>query len=191
MDLVILFVSAAIVNNFVLTQFLGICPFVGVSKKIESALGMGLAVIFVITLASAVAFFAFRFILVPLNLEYLHIILFIIIVASLVQFIELFLKKSSPSLYNALGAYLPLISTNCAIMGAILLNMNNDHNFISSVIFSLGAGVGFLIAIVIFAGIRERLELNNVPKIFQGFPIALVAAGLMSIAFLGFTGLLQ
>ena len=190
MNLILLFLSAAVVNNFVLTRFLGICPFVGVSRKLESAVSMGLAVTFVLSLSSAVSYMVYTFFLVPLNMQYLHIIAFIVIIAALVQVVEMFLKKSSPTLYSAMGVYLPLITTNCAIIGAVLINMNEGLNFIESVVHATGAGLGFLLAIVIFAGLRERIERCDVPKAFAGLPIVLIAAGLMSIAFLGFAGLI-
>ncbi|MCL2396831.1 MAG: electron transport complex subunit RsxA [Defluviitaleaceae bacterium] len=190
MNLILLFLSAAVVNNFVLTRFLGICPFVGVSKKLDAAVGMGVAVTFVLTLSAAVAHLVYTNLLVPFDMVYLHIIAFILIVAALVQLVEMFLKKSSPTLYTALGVYLPLITTNCAIIGAVLINMNEGYNFIESVVHATGAGVGFLMAIVVFAGIRERIERCDVPRSFRGFPIALLAAGLMSIVFLGFAGLI-
>lgn len=188
MNLLMLFLSAAVINNFVITRFLGICPFLGVSKKLESAFSMGIAVTFVLALSSAVSFMVYNFLLVPFQMEYLHIIAFIVIIAALVQAVELFLKKSSPALYSALGVYLPLITTNCAIIGAVLISMNEGHGFMESVIYAIGAGIGFLIAIVIFAGIRERIERCDIPNAFKGYPIALIAAGLMSIAFLGFAG---
>lgn len=153
-------------------------------------MGMGIAVTFVLTMASAAAYMAYDFILVPLNATFLHVIVFILLIAVLVQFVEMFLKKSMPSLYNSLGVYLPLITTNCAILGAVLLNLQEDFTFASSVVHGIGAGVGYTIAIVMFAGIRVRMERNNIPKVFQGFPIALISAGLMSMAFLGFTGLI-
>ena len=190
MNLILLFLSAAVINNFVLTRFLGICPFAGVSRKLESAVSMGLAVTFVLSLSSAVSYIVYTFFLVPLNMQYLHIIAFIVIIATLVQAVEMFLKKSSPTLYSAMGVYLPLITTNCAIIGAVLINMNEGFGFIESVVHATGAGLGFLLAIVIFAGLRERIERSDVPQAFRGFPIALVAAGLMSIAFLGFAGLI-
>ncbi len=189
MDLIFILLGAIFVNNFVLSQFLGICPFLGVSKKVETAAGMGIAVIFVITLASAATWLAYKFILVPLKLEYLYNIAFILIIASLVQLVEMFIKKSSPSLYQALGVYLPLITTNCAVLGVAVNNMNNGLDFISSVVSGIGAAAGFALAIVLFAGIRERLERCNIPKAFQGFPITLITAGLMAIAFLGFSGM--
>ncbi len=191
MELILLFIGAVFVNNFVLTQFLGICPFLGVSKKVETALGMGIAVTFVMALASAATYIIYNFILVKLGIEYLYNIAFILVIASLVQLVEMFIKKSSPTLYQALGVYLPLITTNCAVLGVTVLSKDRGYDFISSVVYGVGAAIGFTIAIVLFAGIRERLEANNIPKIFQGFPIALFTAALMSIAFLGFTGLIS
>ena len=191
MQALLVFISAVLVNNFVLNRFLGICPFLGVSKKVETAIGMGLAVTFVMTLASAVTFIVNYFILVKLDLEYLYNIAFILIIAALVQFVEMFIKKSSPSLYQALGVYLPLITTNCAVLGVTVLNRNNQYNFIVSIVHGAGAAIGFTLAIVLFASIRERYEHNDIPMAFRGFPIALVTAGLMSIAFLGFTGLIK
>ncbi|MCL2415412.1 MAG: electron transport complex subunit RsxA [Defluviitaleaceae bacterium] len=190
MDFMLLFVSAVLVNNFVLVRFLGVCPFLGVSRKIESAMGMGLAVIFVTTIAAAVCYMANRFILIPLDLEYLSLIVFILVIAALVQGIEMFIKKASPSLYSALGVFLPLITTNCAIVGVVLMNTQESYSFMQSVIHALGASAGFFVAIVIFAGIRERMERCDIPKVFQGVPIGIVAAGLMSMAFLGFTGMI-
>ena len=191
MSYYILFVLAAIfVNNYVLSKFLGICPFLGVSKKVETAAGMGAAVIFVMTLASAVTYFVYQLILVNLGIEYLYNIAFILVIAALVQFVEMFLKKSSPSLYQALGVYLPLITTNCAVLGVAVTNMQKGYGFILSVLNGFGGAAGFAIAIILFAGIRERIQYNNMPKAFDGFPTALVAAGLMSIAFLGFQGLI-
>ncbi len=189
-SLIAIFLGAAFVNNFVLSQFLGICPFLGVSKKVETALGMGLAVTFVMTLASAVTFMVYNYILVPMDIAYLYNIAFILVIASLVQLVEMFIKKSSPTLYQSLGVFLPLITTNCAVLGVTVLNMQESYNFIESVVSGLGAAVGFTIAIVLFAGIRERIVKNDVPKSFRGFPIALISAGLMAIAFLGFSGLL-
>lgn len=188
--LLAIFLGAAFVNNFVLSKFLGICPFLGVSKKIETALGMGLAVTFVMTLASAVTFMVYQYILVPMDITYLYNIAFILVIASLVQLVEMFIKKSSPTLYQSLGIFLPLITTNCAVLGVCVLNKDSGYNFIESVVNGLGAAVGFTIAIVLFAGIRERIVRNEVPKSFRGFPIALISAGLMAIAFLGFSGLL-
>ena len=190
MSLFILFLGAIFVNNFIFSKFLGICPFLGVSKKVETAAGMGVAVIFVITLASAATWVVYNLVLVKLGLEYLYNIAFILIIASLVQFVEMFIKKSSPSLYQALGVYLPLITTNCAVLGVAVLNMDNKYDFIQSIVNGVGAAMGFTLAIVLFAGVRERIASNNIPKAFQGFPIALITAGLMSIAFLGFSGML-
>ena len=189
-DLLLIAIGSALVNNVVLSQFLGLCPFLGVSKKVETAGGMGAAVIFVITIASAVTNLVYTFILVPTKLEYLQTIVFILVIAALVQFVELFLKKSMPSLYEALGVYLPLITTNCAVLGVALTNVQNDYNFIKSVVNGIGISVGFTIAIVILAGIRERMEHNNIPESFKGMPITLVTAGLMAIAFFGFSGII-
>jgi len=183
-------IGSALVNNFIMAQFLGICPFLGVSKKISTAAGMGVAVIFVIALASAVCYVVHNFLLVPLNMEYLYTIAFILVIAALVQLVEMFMKKSSPALYQALGVYLPLITTNCAVLGVTVINMDKNYDFITSVVNGIFAAVGFTLVIVLFAGIRERLERANIPKAFEGFPIALAAAGLMSIAFLGFQGLI-
>ena len=188
--LFIVAIGSALVNNFIMAQFLGICPFLGVSKKIETATGMGVAVIFVIALASAVCYVVYNFILVPMQMEYLYNIAFILVIAALVQLVEMFMKKSSPSLYTALGVYLPLITTNCAVLGVTVINMDRGYDFITSVVNGVFAAVGFTIVIILFAGIRERLERSNIPKAFEGFPIALAAAGLMSIAFLGFQGLI-
>ncbi len=191
MQLMLIFISALLVNNFVMSRFLGICPFIGVSKRIETALGMGVAVTFVIVLACAATNLVYSLILNPLGIEYLYNIAFILIIASLVQLVEMFIKKSSPSLYQALGIYLPLITTNCAVLGVAVINMTSGYNFIESIVNGLGAALGFTLAIVLFAGIRERLERCNIPKPFKGFPIALITAGLMSIAFLGFQGLIK
>ena len=189
-ELLIIAVGSALVNNVVLSQFLGICPFLGVSKKIETAAGMGGAVVFVITIASFITGAIYQFILHPTGFEYLQTIVFILVIAALVQFVEMFLKKSSPSLYQALGVYLPLITTNCAVLGVAVTNMQKGYGFILSVLNGFGGAAGFAIAIILFAGIRERIQYNNMPKAFDGFPTALVAAGLMSIAFLGFQGLI-
>jgi electron transport complex protein RnfA len=182
-------IGSAFINNVVLSQFLGICPFLGVSKKVKTAAGMGSAVVFVITLASAVTSLIYKFMLVPLNITYLQTIVFILVIAALVQFVEMFLKKKVVSLYNALGVYLPLITTNCAVLGVALKNVQNSYNFIESVVNGFAVSVGFLVAIVIMAGLREKIEYNNVPKAFKGTPIVLVTAGLMAIAFFGFSGL--
>lgn len=191
MNLILLILAGIFVNNYVLSQFLGICPFLGVSKKVDTAAGMGMAVIFVMSLAAAVAWLVYTFLLVPLNITYLYNIAFILVIASLVQFVEMFLKKAAPALYQALGVFLPLITTNCAVLGVAVLNMQKGYNFIESVLNALGGAAGFALAIVLFAGIRERIADNDTPKAFDGFPMALITAGLMSIAFLGFSGLIK
>ena len=190
MQIVLVFISAALVNNFIMVRFLGICPFLGVSKRIETATGMGMAVTFVIALASAATYLIYNLLLVQFKIEYMYNIAFILVIASIVQLVELFMKKSSPTLYEALGVYLPLITTNCAVLGVTVINMTEDYDFLTSVVNGIGGALGFTLAIVLFAGIRERLEYSNIPKAFRGFPIALVTAGLMSVAFLGFQGLL-
>ncbi|MDR2939115.1 MAG: RnfABCDGE type electron transport complex subunit A [Clostridiales bacterium] len=183
----LIMLSSIFVNNFVMSRFLGICPFLGVSKKIETALGMGVAVIFVMALASATTYIVYNYVLSLLNIEFLYNIAFILIIASLVQLVEMFLKKSNPSLYQALGVYLPLITTNCAVLGVCVINKDTpSFGFIAAVFNGIFAAVGFTLAIVLFAGIRERIERNNILPHFLGFPIALITAGLMSIAFLGF-----
>ena len=189
-ELLIILVSSAIVNNVVLSQFLGLCPFLGVSKSVETAAGMGGAIIFVITLSSFVTGIIYNAILVPTNLTYLQTIVFILLIAALVQFVEMFLKKTMPSLYQALGVYLPLITTNCAVLGVALTNVQNGYGFLQSVVNGVGTAVGYTISIVLLAGIREHIEGNDIPYNFQGSPIVLVTAGLMAIAFLGFSGLL-
>ena len=189
-ELLLIAIGSAIVNNVVLSQFLGICPFLGVSKKVETASGMGGAVIFVITIASFFTSLIYKFILLPLNISYLQTIVFILVIAALVQFVEMFLKKSMPSLYNALGVYLPLITTNCAVLGVALTNVQNEYSILEGVINGIGTSVGFAIAIVIMAGIRENIEYNDVSESFQGTPIVLLTAALMSIAFFGFSGLI-
>ena len=180
--------GAILVNNFIFAQFLGICPFMGVSKKIDTAVGMGVAVTCVMGLASAFTWLANEYLLVPLNLAYMQTVAFILIIAALVQFVEMFLQKSLPALYTALGIYLPLITTNCAVLGVALLNVQNGYNFIESVVYGITGGLGFLLAIVLFASIRERTVFADPPKAFEGFPIALVTAGLMALAFMGFSG---
>ena len=180
--------GAILVNNFILVQFLGICPFMGVSKKMDTAVGIGFAVIFVMGLASALCY-PVNQLLVRLDLEYMQTVAFILVIAALVQFVEMFLKKSIPTLYEALGVYLPLITTNCAVLGVVLLNVQENYNFIESVVYGITGGVGFLLAIVLFASIRERLEFADPPKAFRGFPIALITAGLMALSFMGFSGL--
>ena len=182
--------GAILTNNFIFSQFLGICPFLGVSKKIDTAVGMGAAVTFVMGLASAVCFVVNKYILIPLDLAYMQTVAFILVIASLVQFIEMFLQKAMPALYTALGVYLPLITTNCAVLGVVLLNVQNGYNFIESVVYGITGGLGFLLAIFLFAAVREQLEVSSdIPKSFEGFPIALVTAGLMALAFMGFSGL--
>ena len=188
--LLLIAVGSALVNNVVLSQFLGLCPFLGVSKKIKTAAGMGAAVIFVITVSSLLAALIYRFVLTPLNLTYLNTIVFILVIAALVQFVEMVLKKISPSLYQALGVYLPLITTNCAVLGVALTNVSKEYGILTSVVHGLGTAVGFTIAIVILAGIRERNEHNDVPESFKGMPITLLTAGLMAIAFIGFSGII-
>ncbi len=188
-ELLAITLGAILANNFIFSQFLGICPFLGVSKKVDTAVGMGIAVTFVMGLASAITWLVNTFILIPFDLGYMQTVAFILVIAALVQFIEMFLQKSMPSLYTALGVYLPLITTNCAVLGVALLNIQNNYNFISSVVYGITGGLGFLLAIVLFASIRERLVFADYPKAFEGFPIALVTAGLMALAFMGFSGL--
>ena len=189
-ELLLIAIGSALVNNVVLSQFLGICPFLGVSKRVETSAGMGAAVIFVITIASAVASLIDDHILVRFGMEYLQTIVFILVIAALVQFVEMFLKKNMVSLYQSLGVYLPLITTNCAVLGVALTNVQKTYNFVESVVNGVGIAVGFTIAIVLLAGVRERIEYNDVPYNFQGSPITLITAGLMSIAFFGFSGLI-
>lgn len=189
-ELLIIAIGAAFVNNVVLSQFLGLCPFLGVSKKINTAAGMGAAVIFVITIASFLSSLIYKFILIPTDMEYLSTIVFILVIAALVQFVEMVLKKISPALYEALGVYLPLITTNCAVLGVALINVQNSYGILESVVNGLATAVGFTIAIVIMAGIREKIEYNDFPEPLKGMPIVLITAGLMSIAFFGFSGLL-
>ena len=184
-------VAAALVNNVVLSQFLGLCPFLGVSKKTDTAAGMGAAVIFVILIASSVTYGIYYGILKPFNLEYLQTIVFILVIAALVQLVEMILKKYVKPLYQALGVYLPLITTNCAVLGIALVNVQNNYNLVETMVNGFGAGIGFTLAIVLFAGIRERLELADIPESFKGFPATMIAASLMSIAFLGFSGLIN
>ena len=188
-ELLAITLGAILANNFIFSQFLGICPFLGVSKKVDTAVGMGIAVTFVMGLASAVCYAVNEFVLVRFGLEYMQTVTFILVIASLVQFVEMFLQKSMPSLYTALGVYLPLITTNCAVLGVVLLNVQNNYNFISSVVYGITGGLGFLLAIVLFASIRERLVFADYPKAFEGFPIAVGTAGLMALAFMGFSGL--
>ena len=187
-DLFSIALGAILVNNFIFSQFLGICPFMGVSKKIDTAMGMGMAVTFVMGVASAVCW-PINQLLLKLNLGFMQTVVFILVIASLVQFVEMFLQKSMPSLYQALGVYLPLITTNCAVLGVVLQNTQNNYDFLESVVYGVTGGLGFLLAIVLFASVRERLEFSECPKAFEGFPIALVTAGLLALAFLGFSGL--
>ena len=189
-ELMLIIVGSAIVNNVVLSQFLGLCPFLGVSKKTETAAGMGGAVIFVITLSSFVTSVIYQFILVPTHMEYLQTIVFILIIAALVQFVEMFLKKAMPSLYQALGVYLPLITTNCAVLGVALINVQKDYNILQGTVNGFATAVGFTLSIIVMAGIREKIEYNDIPESFRGFPIVLITAGLMAIAFFGFSGLI-
>ncbi len=186
--LLILAVGAILVDNFVLVKFMGICPFLGVSKKVETAAGMGLAVVFVMTCASAITYIV-NLALVSLNIDYLRTIAFILVIAVLVQFVEMFLKKSAPALYNSLGIYLPLITTNCAVLGVALLNVTKGLNFVESLVYGAAAGLGFTLAIILMAGVRERLESSDIPEFLKGMPITLITAGLLSVAFMGFSGL--
>lgn len=189
-SILIILIGQIFVNNFVMSRFMGICPFLGVSKKLDSALGMGLAVTFVMTLSSAFTYMVYQYLLVPVHLEYLYNIAFILVIASLVQFVEMVIRKVSPALYSSLGIYLPLITTNCAVLGVAVLNMQSGYSLLESVVSGFGGGVGFLMGIVLFAGIRERIDESEVPEPFRGFPIAMIAAGLMAIAFLGFSGMI-
>lgn len=188
-NLFTIIISSIFVNNYVFARFLGICPLLGVSGKTETAAGMGAAVTFVITLSSAITWLIHKFILVNTGLEYLQTIVFILVIASLVQFVEMFLKKSSPGLYNSLGVYLPLITTNCVVLGVAILNIDAGYTFIETLVNALGSSIGFFIAIVFLAAINERIQLSDVPEVFKGFPISLVTVGLMAIAFMGFQGL--
>ncbi len=187
--ILLILLSSILVNNYVLSRILGICPFIGVSKRVETALGMGLAVTFVMALASVISWLVQYYILVPMHLEYLQTIAFILVIAALVQLVEMALQKSVPSLYKALGIYLPLITTNCAVLGVAILNIDEGYNLIQTLVNGIGGALGFLLAIVLFAGIRERMELSPIPEPLKDFPIALISAGLMSLAFLGFQGL--
>ncbi len=190
-ELISILLTAILTQNFVLAKFLGICPFLGVSKKLNTAMGMSAAVIFVMALATAVTYPINKFLLVNFDLEYLQTIVFILVIAALVQLVEIILKKYMPSLYNALGIYLPLITTNCAVLGVVILNVDEGYNFAQSMFNSVGGGLGFMLAMVMFAGVRERLESCEVPKFMQGLPITLVAASLVSVSFLGFTGIVE
>ena len=190
MNLLIIAISAALVNNVVLSQFLGLCPFLGVSKKMDTAAGMGAAVIFVLTISSFCTSLIYKFVLVTTGMEYMQTIVFILVIAALVQLVEMFLKKTMPALYKSLGVYLPLITTNCAVLGVALTNVQKSYSILASVVNGFATAAGFTISIVILAGIREKMEYNDIPKPFQGMPIVLITAGLMAIAFCGFSGLL-
>ena len=187
-ELVLLSLTTILANNYVLVKFLGICPFLGVSKKVDTAVGMSVAVTFVMTVASVVTFFVQK-LLVAANIEYMQTVAFILVIAVLVQVVEMAIQKFSPALFSALGIYLPLITTNCAVLGVALLNVQEDYDFIHTLVYSFSAGLSFMLAIVLFAGVRERLESSDIPKALQGFPIALITAGLMALAFLGFSGM--
>jgi electron transport complex protein RnfA len=190
-QLSLLLVSAVFVNNFVLARFLGVCPFLGVSKKVETATGMSMAVIFVMTIASVATWLVQKFILIPFQIEYLQTIAFILIIASLVQFVEMVIQKTSPVLYQALGIFLPLITTNCAVLGVAILNIQKDYTFLATTVHGFGASLGFALALILFAGLRERIDLADVPKSFNGIAITLITAGLLSLAFMGFSGLVK
>ncbi|MEG1634384.1 MAG: electron transport complex subunit RsxA [Rikenellaceae bacterium] len=191
MEYIFIIISAIFVNNIVLSQFLGICPFLGVSNKVTTSLGMGSAVTFVITIASIVAYVLQYFVLVPLHIEYMQTIVFILVIAALVQMVEIMLKKLSPSLYQALGIFLPLITTNCAVLGVAILLVQKEFTLLESVVFAISTAIGFTVALVLFAGLRERIELSNVPKALKGIPIALITAGILAMAFMGFSGLVK
>ncbi|MBR5111522.1 MAG: electron transport complex subunit RsxA [Clostridia bacterium] len=188
-DILLFMVSCILTHNFIFNRFLGCCPFLGVSGKVETSISMGLAVTFVMTIASLFCWLIYNFLLIPLDLTYMNTIAFILVIAALVQFVEMFLKKSSPTLYSALGIYLPLITTNCAVLGVATLNMNNNYGLLQSVLNGTFSALGFLLAIVLMAGVRERLESSKIPACMKGFPITLVSAGLMAVAFMGFNGL--
>lgn len=190
-EMLIILFSAILVDNFVLSKFMGICPFLGVSKKMDSALGMSGAVIFVMVLASAMTYPIYRFLLVPNHLEYLNTMAFILVIALFVQLVEILLKRFLKTLYNSLGVYLPLITTNCAVLGVTLLNVENEYNFLQAVVNALGAGLGFMLALVLFAGVRERVEAADIPKAFKGVPSTLIAASIVSVSFMGFGGLVE
>ena len=187
-ELLAITLGAILANNFIFSQFLGCCPFLGVSKKVDTAVGMGIAVTFVMGLASAVCYVVNALVLIPLDLEYMQTVAFILVIAALVQFIEMFLQKAMPSLYTALGIYLPLITTNCAVLGVALLNIQDGYNFVESLVYGITGGIGFTVAILLFSSVRERLEDCDCPKAFRGFPIALLAAGLLALSFMGFSG---
>ena len=188
-NLISISLGAILIDNFIFSQFLGCCPFLGCSNKVDTAIGMGLAVTFVMGLASAICWVIYTYILIPLNIAFLNTLAFILVIASLVQFVEMFLKKSIPSLYSALGIFLPLITTNCAVLGVVLLNVQNDYNFIESLVYGITGGLGFMLAIVLFASVRERVDFSEYPECFKGFPICLVSAALVALAFMGFKGM--
>ena len=188
-ELLSISLGAILINNFIFSQFLGICPFLGVSQKTDTAVGMGLAVTFVMGLASAICWVVNKFVLIPLELAYMQTLAYILVIAVLVQLVEMFLKKSIPSLYSALGIYLPLITTNCAVLGVVLLNTQNNYDFIQSVVYGITGGLGFMLAIVLFSTVRERVEFSEYPESFEGFPIALVSAAVVALAFMGFSGM--
>ncbi|MCA1927207.1 MAG: electron transport complex subunit RsxA [Calditerrivibrio sp.] len=191
MEYILLFVSASVVNNFVLSRFLGICPFIGVSKKLDTSIGMSYAVIFVMGVAGIITWIVQYLVLNPFKLGYLQTIIFILVIASLVQFVEMVIEKTSPSLYNNLGIFLPLITTNCAVLGVAILNISLGYGFAKMLIFTIGSAVGWSVAIIIFSGIRERIELSDIPFYFRGLPITLITAGILSLAFMGFSGLVK
>jgi len=190
-EFALILLSAVLVNNYVLTKFLGICPFLGTSSKVETAVGMSFAVMFVMTLASTASWLMQQYVLIPLGLEYLQTIFFILIIASLVQLIEMMIHKTSPVLYQALGIFLPLITTNCAVLGVAILNVQQEQTFLTSALYGAGAAIGFALVLILFAGIRERIDVSPVPKAFKGSPLALITAGMMSLAFMGFSGLVK
>jgi electron transport complex protein RnfA len=190
-ELFLLIIGAVLVNNFVLARFLGICPFLGVSKKVETSVGMGMAVVFVMTVASVVTYFVYKFLLIPFDIDYLRTIAFILVIASLVQFVEMVIQKTSPALYRSLGIFLPLITTNCAVLGLAILNVQKEFTFVQATVFGFSASIGFTLALVLFAGLRERVALARVPATFKGTPIGLITAGLLSLAFMGFAGLVK
>lgn len=191
MEYFVIVISAIFVNNIILAQFLGICPFLGVSNKVSTSLGMGMAVTFVMAIASLVTYLLQHGVLVPLGIEYMQTIVFILVIAALVQMVEIILKKVSPSLYGALGIFLPLITTNCAVLGIAILLVQKDYNLVESIVFAVSTAIGFTLALVLFAGLREKLELTELPKAFKGVPIALITAGLLAMAFMGFSGLVK
>jgi len=189
--IILLIISTVLVNNFVLARFLGICPFLGVSRKVETAIGMGMAVIFVITMAATITWLVYMYILVPFQITFMQTIAFILVIAALVQFVEMVIQKTSPALYQALGIYLPLITTNCCVLAVAVLTVQKPYSFIDTIVFAFGASLGFALALILFAGIRERLSLSEIPRAFEGTAIALITAGLLSLAFLGFAGLVK